>query len=189
MVQEDFFFGKIDSKNPTISLSKAVLKGEQVSPEFFAMQINRLLDKSNNRITLTCGTSYPDFSGLLKNLPQKEVGLIEIYAKHDVNEMMEATLACDIYMLNGVVSVVTNWCAYKHARAAEIVSTLLVPLISTNNSFSKSFVRTGSDKVKLPECNDKLLNMIFSLAGYPSAMKDYSAACEYGNILDSAWGR
>lgn len=165
----DFFFGQLDNSNPiTMQLFSTVSKGQLVSPKYFSHQLNRLLNTHNNHVILSCGTSYPAFAELMSMIPQEDIGFIEIYARTDVNLAMNATLACDIFFPNGVVSVVTNWCAYKEIRAREMVSTLLVPLIK-NNALNKSFIREGSDKYKLPTTNNELLGRIFSLSGYPHA--------------------
>ncbi len=41
--------------------------------------------------------------------------------------IMLKTLACDIVLVNGVITVKPHWCAYKD-QADEVISTLLVPL-------------------------------------------------------------
>tara|TARA_R110002050_G_scaffold188556_1_gene323140 strand:- start:2775 stop:3392 length:618 start_codon:yes stop_codon:yes gene_type:complete len=165
----DFFFGQIDNSNTLrMPLSPVVAKGNLVTPKYFTYQLNRLLKTHNNHVILYCDTSSPAFPELMSMLPHEEIGLIEIYAKTDVNEMMNATLACDIFLENGVVSVVPHWCAYKEIRSREIVSTLLVPLIK-NNAYNKSFIREGGKKYMLPRENNELLNKIFSLSRYPHA--------------------
>lgn len=165
----DFFFGQIDNTNPlTMQLHSTVTKGQLVSPKYFSHQLNRLLKTHNNLVILSCGTSMPSFAELMSMIPQEDIGFIEIYARTDVNSMMNATLACDIFLPNGVVSVVPHWCAYKEIRASEIVSTLLVPLIK-NNAFNKSFIREGGEKYTLPITSNELLDRIFLLSGYPHA--------------------
>ncbi len=79
-------------------------------------------------MTLSDGTSYPSFWSFIDKVDPEQVGFVEIYARQDVNDNVEATLACDIVLVNGVITVKPHWCAYKDIRADEVISTLLVPL-------------------------------------------------------------
>ncbi len=101
------------------------------------------------------------------------MGYIEIYARTDINNNVDATLACDIVLENGVVSVVPHWCAYKDIRADEIVSTLLVPLY-LKGLHTRTYLRWEDGKTdKLTNGMDwgheDVLKAVFKLSKYPSA--------------------
>lgn len=129
----DFFFGEYNVKNGQASVyfPTFVEKLKAVGPTprtFISKQLNRFLSVNNNRLLLTDGTSYPPFNDFLSLIDPDSVGVIDIYARTDVNDAVNATLACDIWMDSGIITVVPHWCAYKDIRAAEVVGTLLCPL-------------------------------------------------------------
>ncbi|MDY6928092.1 MAG: hypothetical protein SWN10_13470 [Pseudomonadota bacterium] len=170
----DFFFGEYYTEGgASISLRKIEDLAGMVEPDFFARQLNRFLAQHCGQVRLTDGTSHPPFWRLIDSIPPSSVGYIEIYARTDINDNVDATLACDIVLENGVVSVVPHWCAYKDIRADEIVSTLLVPLY-LKGLHIRTYLRWEDGKTdKLTSGMDwgheDVLKTIFKLSKYPSA--------------------
>lgn len=102
----------------------------------------------------------------------EQVGFVEIYARQDVNDSVEATLACDIVLVNGVITVKSHWCAYKDVRAGEVISTLLVPL-HLKALQDKAYIRwdNGETEPLLQDDDHKAeLERVFKVSKYPSAM-------------------
>lgn len=170
---KDFFFGEynVDKNESCIALRDLDLLIKKTSPEFFTSQLNRILEKHNNHLTLSNGTSSPPFYQLIDNIISESIGYIEIYARTDINKHLGVTLACDIILEKGVISVVPHWTAYKDMRAGEIVSTLLVPLY-LSGLCDKTYIRWANDK--LESLSNKMdcrlvLNKIFTLAEHPHA--------------------
>lgn len=176
MSKNDFFFGKIcKGKNgPELSLSDVVEKIERtpVSASFFTAQLNRFLRINNGMATLSGESSCPPFWDFISNLMIDEIGFIHIYARTDLNKSVNATLACDLMLAEGVLSFVSDWCAYKDIRAGEIVSTLLVPLhlLGLQDKTYLRFDEETSEKLLEDSSLESELSAVFSLAEYPYAM-------------------
>lgn len=174
MSKTDFFFGDVydGTGTATIRLSDAEAQASKVSADFFTAQINRMLQEHGGKLIVSDGTSHPSFWGFIDKVVSEQVGFVEIYARQDVNNNVKATLACDIILLHGVVTVKPHWCAYKDIRADEIVSTLLVPL-HFKALQKKTYIRWDNDKVEPLLQWDNYQNeleKVFTLAQYPSAM-------------------
>ncbi|MEI8616494.1 hypothetical protein [Shewanella oncorhynchi] len=172
--KEDFFFGKAyqGSKGITLQLSDMESLAEKVSDNFFTAQLNRMLQEHGGRLTIADESSLPHFWGLIDKIDIEQVGFVEIYARYDVNDSVNATLACDIVLLNGVISIKTHWCAYKEIRAGEIISTLLVPL-HLKALQNKTHIRWDNGTTEPLLRNDDYqteLENVFLLANYPSAI-------------------
>ncbi|WP_240224659.1 hypothetical protein [Rheinheimera hassiensis] len=180
----DFFFGQYRCENgqAVLSMDKvcAALKKHpsvQLSADFVTRQFNRFLATHNNHCILEDGTSYPPFWDLIDKINPESIGCIEIYARTDVNEAVEATLACDILIDQGVISVVPNWCAYKVIRADEIVSSLLLPL-HLKGLHRKALLRDADGKLKAlrQEPSDSgyrdELKLVLDLAKYPNVYQN-----------------
>lgn len=172
--KEDFFFGKTHqgSKGITLQLSDIETLAEKVSDNFFTAQLNRMLQEHGGRLTISDETSLPNFWSLIDKIAIEQVGFVEIYARYDVNDSVNATLACDIVLLNGVLSIKSHWCAYKEIRAGEIVSSLLVPL-HLKALQNKTYIRWDDGTTEpLLEMFDYQteLEKVFLLAKYPSAI-------------------
>jgi|GEM_PF-5757838 len=175
MIEKDFFFNDIYVENSaSISLINAIVLAQKVSPDFFTEQLNRILKKYHSHLVVDHDSSNPNFLDFIKKLVNQKIGFIEIYACQDVNNNVKATLACDIFLSNGLISVKPHWCAWKDSRAAEIVSTLLVPL-HLKNLQEKTHIRwdDGKTETLIQQQSYQLeLNKVFMLAKYPS-MTDY----------------
>lgn len=174
MIKKDFFFKQyVDDKySPSFSLHDVVAMADKVSPAFFCAQLNRLLKEHGGKVELDDPSSAPPFWGLISKLPEECIGYIEIYARTDRNPTLKATLACDIILAEGIVSVVTEWSAYKDIRAEEIVSTLLAPLHLCHLQ-DKTYLRYDDNTTADLVQNDNLrgeLKSIFALAGYPAGV-------------------
>lgn len=105
MRKRDFFFGEVyeGSGGATLRLSDMEPLARKVSAEFFTAQLNRILKEHDGQLTLSDGTSYPSFWSFIDKVDPEQVGFVEIYARQDVNDNVEATLACDIVLVNGVI--------------------------------------------------------------------------------------
>lgn len=108
MRKRDFFFGEVyeGSGGATLRLSDMEPLARKVSAEFFTAQLNRILKEHDGQLTLSDGTSYPSFWSFIDKVDPEQVGFVEIYARQDVNDNVEATLACDIVLVNGVITVI-----------------------------------------------------------------------------------
>lgn len=172
--KNDFFFGEYYTEGgASISLRKIEDVAGMVEPDFFVRQLNRFLAQHGGQVRLSDGTSHPPFWKFIDSIPPSSVGYIEIYARTDINNNVDATLACDIVLEHGVVSVVPHWCAYKDIRADEIVSTLLVPLY-LKGLHTRTYLRWEDGKTdKLTNGMDwgheDVLKAVFKLSKYPSA--------------------
>lgn len=173
---KDFFFGTIydDSNEHSTSFLSFLQKISGISKKQFGQQLNRFLLTVNNKIIISESTSHPYFNKFTDALLSDDVHSIVIEKRTDINKNVEATLACNIYFLNGVVCVRPHWCGYKKSRSDEIISTLLVPLI-LNGFRDKVSLDFDSIIEKLPLDNAAALNSIFGLAAYPDqqAMQQY----------------
>ena len=173
--KQDFFFGEYSASkgNASIALYYLEQRFTKVEPAFFTRQLNRFLAENGGHLTVSDGTSRPSFWGLIDSIEPSDVGFVEIYARNDVNNAVTATLACDIVLDNGIVSVVPHWCAYKAIRADEIVSTLLVPLY-LKGLHARTYLRWDpkeTTKVLVGDrwCHEETLMQVFQLAKYPLA--------------------
>ncbi|QQK62627.1 hypothetical protein FJD32_024980 (plasmid) [Shewanella sp. LC6] len=174
MRKRDFFFGEVyeGSGGATLRLSDMEPLARKVSAEFFTAQLDRMLKEHDGQLTLSDETSYPSFWSFIDKVDTKQVGYVEIYARQDVNDNVKATLACDIVLVNGVITVKPHWCAYKDIRADEVISTLLVPL-HLKALQDKTYIRWDDGETEHLLQNDDYqaeLENVFSVAKYPSAM-------------------
>ncbi|HMW73387.1 MAG TPA: hypothetical protein PKD17_16270 [Cellvibrionaceae bacterium] len=130
MTNKDFFFGDVfwlyDSAALHLGFMNELVR--KVSPEYFTSQLNRLLRSNSGRIVVIDSRSCPDFDAFLRGIQKDAIGLVEIYARTDVNSAVVATLACDLFLQDGIVSVFAHWCSRNEEREAEIVNTLLKPI-------------------------------------------------------------
>ncbi|HGS4434334.1 TPA: hypothetical protein ACMDNU_003470 [Vibrio cholerae] len=173
MSKSDFFFGKVyGNSGATLRLSDMEPLVRKVSAAFFTAQLNRMLKEHGGRLTISDGTSHPSFWSFIDKVDQEQVGFVEIYARQDVNDNVEATLACDIVLVNGVITVKPHWCAYKDIRADEVISTLLVPL-HLKALQDKAYIRWDNGETEPLLQNDyhqDELEKVFKVSKYPSAM-------------------
>lgn len=172
--KNDFFFGEYYTEGgASISLRKIENVADKVEPAFFTRQLNRFLAEQGGKVRLSDGTSSPPFWKFVDHILPSSVGYIEIYARTDINDNVDATLACDLVLDRGVVSVAPHWCAYKGIRADEIVSTLLVPLY-LKGLHTRTYLRwEGGKTEKLTSGmgwgHEDVLKAVFKLSRYPSA--------------------
>ena len=154
MTNKDFFFGDVfwlyDSAALHLGFMNELVR--KVSPEYFTSQLNRLLRSNGGKIAVTDSRSCPDFAAFLRGIHKDAIGLIEIYARNDVNTCVEATLACDVFLQDGVVSVVAHWCGRNAERQREIVNTLLKPIHAAG--LDKKLYLRFDNKVERALCNE-----------------------------------
>jgi len=124
---EDFFFGNAIKKNEC-NLYNLLDISKRVSANYFNEQLNRVLESIGGVLIITDSTSSPSFAEFMNKLSLDSIGKIEIESRNDINTSVDATLACSIWLPNGVCHIRPHWCAYKKNRADEIISTLVVPL-------------------------------------------------------------
>jgi hypothetical protein len=180
----DFFFGK----KKGLQLIAVNGLGLQVSNKFFTNQLNRYLSQNDGYMELLSEVSHPCFSEFLSNIECEKIENIKLFARTDLNSAVKATLSCSILMDSGIITLTTQWCAYKEQRAREIISTLLVPLHLMNLQ-SKTFLKFNAEELEplVPEFSDgkgyeEEIFSVFSLAQYPS----YQIKDEYIASLTSA---
>ncbi|GAA5218323.1 hypothetical protein ACFSJ3_15705 [Corallincola platygyrae] len=144
---QDFFFGSYQVVDGYASLNLSCVNdlSEEVAPSFFVKQLNRLLAKENGQVALTDPTSCPEFSELIEKIPNDDIGKLEIYSRTDLNPSVDCTLACKVYLEQGILDIRAQWCAYKEMRADEIFTTLVTP-IYTKNLEQQVFIEWGSDE-------------------------------------------
>lgn len=172
---------------------------EKVSDDFFTAQLNRMLHEHGGRLTITSDTTSPSFWSLIDKIVNEQLGFVELYARYDVNDSVEATLACDIVLLNGVISFKSNWCVYNDIRADDIVFTLLIPL-HLKALQNKTYIRwdDGTTEPLLRKTDYQTeLGKVFQLAKYPSVINsggsyiiDLECATDAGlrgHSSDQAW--
>ncbi|KGM26735.1 hypothetical protein KS18_18785 [Photorhabdus luminescens] len=173
MRKRDFFFGDVyeGSGGATLRLSDMEPLARKVSAEFFTSQLNRMLKEHDGLLTISDETSHPSFWSFIDKVDTKQVGFVEIYARQDVNDNVEATLACDIVLVNGVITVKPHWCAYKDIWADEIISTLLSLHLKALQD--KAYIRWDDGETEPLLQNDYFqaeLENVFLVSKYPSAM-------------------
>lgn len=166
---DDFYFGNVSkSESGVHSLSLSQLNSLArlgVEKNSFTAQLNRLLNKVGCNLIVNDGTSYPDFHTLIDHIETDKISMIELEARTDINEAVDATLACNIYLTEGVLNVRPHWCGYKEIRADEIIDTLLVPLFLLKLN-SKTVINDGQ-RQKLSDDPVKAIHEIFALSKYP----------------------
>jgi len=187
----DFFFGEYTTtyEGASIQLSRFMSLTQKVSRDFFTSQMNRMLQDNAGRVTVVDDSSYPPFHGLIEGLDGESVGFVDIYAVTDFNEGRRATLACDIVMKHGVISVKANWNAKNDSDVSGVVSTLLAPL-HFRKLQEKTFVRQP-DKLDTrlldPTFNDyeSELRLIYSIShyGFLGDVLEENKKCFSKNVL------
>lgn len=167
---DDFYFGNVSDNGKageySLSLNRLnTLAGLGVEKQSFTAQLNRLLTKADCHVIVNDGTSYPDFHTLINHIESEAISMIELEARTDINESVNATLACNIYLAEGVLHVRPHWCGYKEIRADEIIDTLLVPLFLLN--LNSKTVINDREKQKLATDPAEAVHQIFALSKYP----------------------
>lgn len=167
----DIFFG-----NAPLCLLKINELSKTVSDAHFMAQINRYLLQNNSQMNVVYETSSPPFAFFLGKLNRDLIGNIKIYARTDRNNAVKATLSCEILLECGLITITTQWCAYKKSRSDEIISTLLVPLF-LSGLHKKTFLNYG-EYLESEESLEPLvegddfehgIRGVFSLSKYPNA--------------------
>lgn len=188
----DFFFGSGFVGNNGLQL-KCQLRDiepltKRVSAEFYTAQLNRMLNQYGGLWTFNDDTSCPRFWTLIDKLVKEQVGFVEIFACEDVNDSVNATLGCDIVLVNGVIRVKAHWCAYKAIRAEEIVTTLLLPL-HLKRLQDNVYIRNDNGVVEQLVVGANYqgeLRRVFNLARYPDAISDSMQLQHYISMLQCA---
>jgi len=176
--KSDFFFGQYYCEGgASIPLNSIIDVAGRVDPVFFTRQLNRFLGEHDGQVRISDITTSPKFWDFIDRIQPSSVGYIEIYARTDINDTVEATLACDIVLDNGVLSVTPHWCAYKDIRTGEIVSTLLVPLY-LNGLHGRTYLRWEDGQIDnlsraMQWGHGEVLKKVFKLSKYPSAGVEY----------------
>lgn len=122
----DFFFGEIS--NNQFLLSDLLAVAERVTPVYFNGQLNRLLTDLGGVMKVTSSLSNPPFKTLLNNITTNEIGKVEIQLNSEINSHEGATLNCSIWLPNGVIHVIPEWCSHSKKCADQLVESLLLPL-------------------------------------------------------------
>ena len=149
MSDKDFFFGDIfhEYNSTAVALSAANKMAAKVSSDYFTVQLNRLLRNNGGKISIISSVSHPDFDTFLQRIKNEAIGFIEIYPRTDINENVDATLACDLFLTEGVISVIAQWCGRTENREEEIVDTLLIPIHSAALE-KKTYLRFDEEKTE-----------------------------------------
>lgn len=169
MKTSDFFFGQMYTEDgtPCISLPDLLTHATRVPQQYFARQLNRISRTSKNNLLVVWNeTSSPSFDELLFRLDPAAVGMVVIGARTDINRNVPVTLDCSLYLDEGVVNIRPHWCAYKEMRAAEIISTLLSPIL-LYGLFDRTYLKLNSEKDLVVATKDfaQLIKTVMRLAG------------------------
>lgn len=145
MKKNDFFFGE---KCESMSLHAVIddIAGS-VSADFFTAQLNRYLSENNGRMEFRHNGPCPPFSKLLGKINKECIGNIKIFPRTDKNSAIGVMLSCEILMNQGIITIATQWCAYKEARAKEMISSLLIPIYLANVQ-SKTYLKWNDEKLE-----------------------------------------
>ncbi|MBF6615522.1 MAG: hypothetical protein ITG07_02230 [Candidimonas sp.] len=133
----------------------------------FTGHLSRLLAGLPNRTIVLAGeTSHPEISRLLDKLPRESIERIVIRARTDMNANVRATLECTLHTAYGVVHIRPQWNAWQPAREAEIMTTLLAPLVSKALLGRLILEEDGREK-PLPANFNEIIKAVLHLTGYP----------------------
>lgn len=132
----DFFFGSIDSKKITtgnLYLDDLLTHPPQVNPSYYTKQLNRLLRENAGTLSIKCADHIPDFPTFIEKIDSTEVELIYVYARKDIDRYGSTTLACKLYLDDGIADVTPHW-ATDHESEKWLSGTLVVPLLENGLS-------------------------------------------------------
>lgn len=152
-VKKDFFFGDISlSKNGVYKeLNDVMDLANEVSGKYFTTQLNRILHAVGGKFILSHDSSCPDFNELLSGMNLNNVGKVEIEQHTDLNPAVPCTLACKLYLDEGVLDIQAQWCAYKQIRAEEIFSSLIAPLHKHKLANKTFLIWSDTEKSRLDQ--------------------------------------
>ncbi|WP_299945651.1 hypothetical protein [uncultured Microbulbifer sp.] len=165
----DPLFGEIDTRKstPRVDLSNVTDVADRLPAQSFKNQLGRLLRDNDGKVDVIHYSSCPDFERFLEKIPKHEIDCIYIGQRTDQNKAVKATLDCTLFLSDGVLRVIAQWCAYKDIRAQEIVDTLLVPIMS-NDFTDRTFIKWSHDEIEsLPNDMNIASGELFTLSGYP----------------------
>ena len=165
----DVLFGEVYTRNNinTIQLSNITNASNRLQPRELGLQLNRLLRQNNGEVEAVDSTSSPDFYLILDKLLQSDVHCIYIGKRTDQNNSVKATLDCSLFLNDGLLKIVPQWCAYKEIRANEIVSSLIEPIFR-NALLDRVYIDYGQNKYEnLPSSVEEASGELFALSGYP----------------------
>jgi hypothetical protein len=178
----DFFFKNIKSDAPVIGASDLNNISLEIDSNFFAYQVNRMLRNSvDNTCTVICSSSMPRVFNTISALSE-QIGLVHVYALKPIDSVLNATLACDLFLPEGILSIQPQWNTSQEKDIVNVAATLAAPLI-LNGLHLKSFVK-NDDGVKRLYVNGKhMLDELIALGRYnPSNF----APNEYGKYIANA---
>tara|TARA_R110001592_G_scaffold243151_3_gene504049 strand:- start:3447 stop:4007 length:561 start_codon:yes stop_codon:yes gene_type:complete len=171
---DDFFFGSLQLSSTGILSTdlSSVIENPGVLDGFSGRQLQRLLTISpSNILELSHSTSSPSFYRLLEVIGTDRIGKITIYARTDLNNAVDATLACDILTESGLIKFAPQWCAYKEIRAEEIISTLLCTLYMYNLE-RRTYINGHHYAIGEMQSLKSVIEKTLTEAKYPSAYRD-----------------
>jgi hypothetical protein len=178
---QDFFFGNVnvDSKTRVNSmrLHDAIELASICGPSHFTAQVCRFL-REHNQLVMSDGTSHPPFADLLSQLEAKEIGLVRLGVRTDVNDNVPATLECTLVFVEGVVTVRPHWTAYKEIRAWEIVTSLLKPL-HQNGLIGRTVHEQDGELKKIGADIESQIRLLFGLSGFPFDTMTHGKMSQY----------
>lgn len=175
---KDYLFGQMRKTKgfPAIPLVNLLKVARHLTPEHFVKQLNRLVAASGGALDITDETSMPDFQAFLERIPSDDVHLVNISKRTDLNDSVDATLDCTLFIEGGMVRVSPQWCAYKYNRAIDIIDTLLKPLFE-KQLLDRTFIDADWDDEELVSVDNYLSyapQVLFTLAGYPDVARSVS---------------
>jgi len=176
--RSDVFFGKYKyDEGARVWLFEMNQLASKYEASLFTRQLNRFLAENGRHVVIRDTDTGPRFWGLLNNLEKSSINGVEIYSRTDIAENFEATIACDLIMDDGIVSIAPYWSAHKHSRALELISTLLLPVF-LKGLHEKTYLRL-SERESEPLLSDMRSDLtpaverVFKLAKHPSAISPY----------------
>lgn len=157
-------------------LHKTLERASFCDQQYFTGQVNRLLSQlESNYLVIQDDTSMPDFETLMTLIDHQRIGWIEVFQRRDVNAVVGTTLACKIFMEQGVLEVRPHWCSYKPIRAEELFRTLIAPLLKPSLCDKSFLVWSEDEKERLMDMKQDLPSLVRDVLSFsliPS--RDYS---------------
>lgn len=184
----DFYFGELYWREGTnqlaIPLYELLEKARISGAQHFTAQLRRVI-KDQGHLIASDGTSAPPFPQFIQSLDTDQVSLVRIGGRTDVNENT-GTLECTLIFVEGPLHVITHWCAWKELRAYEIISTLLVPLISSG-LISRTVISSKGKDCLFPRDHSAMVDELFYLAGNPYSPVTHGEKHTYVRHIEKAF--
>jgi DNA-dependent RNA polymerase auxiliary subunit epsilon len=128
----DFIFGEFrisDDGRAELDMEFFLKLRNKFPDQVICDHVTRFLSALETRqLEVTYGASNPPFRQLIEMLGLDRILVLEVFARHDQNPAVRATLGVDLYLDCGLIRVTSQWCARSENRARELVDTLLYPV-------------------------------------------------------------